>query len=306
MHHRFTRRAAAALHPVLLLAALLLAGLAPTPAAAQVVRPPAVSDTVWSVRLVDGSTVIGRVVAADGERFTLETTGGVRMELTVAQVRSLAPLRGRVMNGEAWPEDPNASRLFFGPTARPVGAGRGYFGVFELVFPYLAYGITENFTIAGGTTVGPTITGDVLYVAPKLSVVHRPDLAIAVGALALALPGDTEEGISGLLYGVASFGEPDASLTAGYGFPFYTASGGNVDVDLGILMLGGETRMGRQTKLLTENYFFPSEGLGILTAGIRFFGERLSADAGVGLGVGSGDTFCCIPLVNFVYSFGSR
>jgi hypothetical protein len=68
-------------------------------------------------------------------------------------------------------------------------------------------------------------------------------------------------------------------------------------------MVGGESRIGRRTKFLTENYFLPSEGVGALSGGVRFFGERLSADFGLGVAFGDGDTACCLPLVNFVYSF---
>jgi hypothetical protein len=43
---------------------------------------------------------------------------------------------------------------------------------------------------------------------------------------------------------------------------------------------------------------------GGVSGGVRFFGERLSADAGVGLLIERSDVTCCLPLVNFVYSFG--
>jgi hypothetical protein len=72
-------------------------------------------------------------------------------------------------------------------------------------------------------------------------------------------------------------------------------------------MLGGELRAGRSTKLITENYLIPGFDGGqgsILSGGIRFFGEQLSADLGIAVSPTDceGD-FCWIPLVNFVYSF---
>jgi hypothetical protein len=68
-------------------------------------------------------------------------------------------------------------------------------------------------------------------------------------------------------------------------------------------MVGGESRISRRLKFLTENYFVPSEGAALLSGGVRFFGERLSADFGIGAAFGDGDNACCLPLVNFVYSF---
>ena len=61
--------------------------------------------------------------------------------------------------------------------------------------------------------------------------------------------------------------------------------------------------MTQRTKFITESYFIPGISGGLVAGGIRFFGERLSADAGLGFAVGE-DSGCCIPVVNFVYSFG--
>ena len=66
---------------------------------------------------------------------------------------------------------------------------------------------------------------------------------------------------------------------------------------------GGETRVGRYTKLISENLFVPGEDGVILSAGMRFFGRRLSADAGLA-GFAGEDGGCCFPLVNVVYNFG--
>lgn len=275
--------------------------LAAAPAAAQ---PAAPDTTVREFRLADGSRVYGRVVASDAEHVTVETLGGVRMELARAQVRSDVPARGRVVNGELWLEDPHATRLFFGPTARAVPRGEGYFGVYELFFPFVTYGVTDRFTISGGTPVIPEAIGQIFYVAPKLEVVRAPSVRVAVGALAAFVTEEIDEGSVGLLYGVATFGGPDASVSTGATVPFIMS---DADSDIGRepgFMLGGEYRLSRRTKLLSENYFVPAAEVGLVSAGVRFFGERLSADFGLGAGVGGGDSFCCLPLVNFVYSFG--
>ncbi|MBI4545235.1 MAG: hypothetical protein HY703_08575 [Gemmatimonadetes bacterium] len=42
----------------------------------------------------------------------------------------------------------------------------------------------------------------------------------------------------------------------------------------------------------------------ILSGGIRFFGERLSADVGLATLSSGGEGFCCAPVVNFVYNLG--
>jgi prophage tail gpP-like protein len=91
-----------------LLALALLLAAAPAPAAAQVPERMAVSDTLVEVRLADGSVLFGRVVAVDGDRVTLQTEAGARVEVDRAQIRSLRPVRGHVEGGEVWQDDPHA------------------------------------------------------------------------------------------------------------------------------------------------------------------------------------------------------
>ena len=69
----------------------------------------------------------------------------------------------------------------------------------------------------------------------------------------------------------------------------------------GIVMVGGERRVHRSMKLITENYVWET-GDGILSGGVRFIGERLSADLALAIPIGAGDLFA-FPVVNFVYVF---
>jgi hypothetical protein len=267
--------------------------------------PPAVvvGDSLYEIRLMDGSSLIGRVVADDGEELVVETAAGARITLRRAQIRSMRLVRGRMVSGEMWIEDPHATRLFFGPTARAVPQGEGYFGVYELFFPFVTYGVTDRFTISGGTPVVPGAIGEAFYVAPKLEVMRTPTASAAVGVLAFFATRELD-GTVGLLYAVGTLGDSDRALTVGATVPFIATSG---DAEIGrepALMLGGEARMTRRTKFISENYFAPSVGYGLVSGGVRFFGERLSADFGLGAAFGEGSFECCLPLVNFVYSFG--
>ncbi|HUE97100.1 MAG TPA: hypothetical protein VMN39_10590 [Longimicrobiaceae bacterium] len=289
----------------------LLSGAAVTPAHGQVPATVAVSDTVWTVQLADGSTLYGRVVEAGEDRLTLVSEGGVRVELARAQIRSMAPIRGTIRDGVVWPADPNTTRLFFGPTGRMMPAGEGYVAAFELFLPFVSYSLTDWFTIAGGTPLVPEIIGEIVYVAPKVGIYQRPDLAVSAGVLAFFSRWDDFES-AGILFGVGTWGESDRSLTFGTGWPFARGDLASRPVFMG----GGETRLTRRTKLVSENYLITYEETvgpggqtrtqagGMVSGGIRFIGDRLSADLGLGLGFDGSDTACCMPLVNFVYHFG--
>lgn len=283
---------------------LLLLGLflgAPAPAAAQVPGTIAVSDTLVQVRLADGSTLFGRVVAVEGDRIVLQTQGGARVEVERAQIRSLTRVRGRVQDGEVLQDDPHATRLFFAPTGRTLAAGEGYFGVYELFFPFVTFGVTDRLVVTGGTPVIPGAVGEFAYFGPKLLVFQGPRTHISAGVFT----GFFDGGLAGIAYGVGTWGDTDNAFTAGAGMSFHREEGGGGVADRPLIMLGGEARTGSRTKFISENYFVPGESFGLVSGGLRFWGERLSADAGVGLFVGE-EVECCLPLVNFVYTFGKK
>ncbi|HEV2149478.1 MAG TPA: hypothetical protein VGR37_18910 [Longimicrobiaceae bacterium] len=299
LHGALLRAAGRAL-PLLLLAAA--AALAPSPAVAQVPERIAVSDTLVEVRLSDGSTLFGRVVEVQDGRIVLETQAGARVELSRAQIRSLRPVAGTVRGGVVWEDDPHATRLFFAPTGRALSAGEGYFGVYELFFPFVTYGVTNRFTVAAGTPIIPEAIGEFAYVGPKVLLVSAPRMQLSAGVFA----GFFDGGTAGIAYGVGTWGDRDNAFTAGAGWGF-TAGEGNGDVsNRPLVMLGAESRTGRRTKFLTENYFVFGESGALVSGGLRFFGERLSADAGLGLLYSGDELLCCLPLINFVYSFGER
>jgi hypothetical protein len=288
---RFARSLLAA--AVLALALFAAAG----PGSAQA---PADTVQIQQVRLLDGSTLIGTVVEETPDHVVVVTTAGVRVEIPRGQVRSVHPLT-RGPGGQLWLADVNETRLFFGPTGRSLGAGDGYVSVFQLFFPFVAYGVTDWLTLAGGTMVFPTAMFEIFYVAPKVRIVSVPGFEAGAGVLALFAPEELDEGAVGIVYGVGTLGSADQALTFGAGWGF---AGGTM-ANRPALLFGGEMRTSRATKLLSENYLIMTddETFGLLSAGIRFFGERLSADAGLALALERGDAFCCLPVVNFVYNF---
>jgi hypothetical protein len=272
--------------------------------AAQVTAPPEVGDAVQRVILVDGSNFFARVVASEGGRVVLETVGGDRLEVSLDRIRSLTPARGTFVDGEFWTEDPNRTRLLvLAPTGRTLDQGEGYISSFWVFLPFVSYGITDRITLSGGTPLLPEVIGRVVYLAPKVGVYSRPGLDLAVGSLAFFATEEVDEGSVGLLYGVGTFGGPDRSISAGAGWAFAFGSGDSWVGDEPVLLLGGEYRVRRNLKLITENYLVPG-GEGILSGGIRFFGERLSVDFGVAAVTESTSTW--LPVLNFIYNFGGR
>jgi hypothetical protein len=69
-----------------------------------------------------------------------------------------------------------------------------------------------------------------------------------------------------------------------------------------VVMLGADRQVRRNMKLVTESYIWGS-GNGLISGGVRFFGERLSADLALATPVGEDFERFVFPMVNFVYLF---
>jgi len=287
----------------------------PSQVDAQVPATVAPSDTIWEFRLADGTSILGQIVAVTPERLTVRTPGGLTADLERPLIRSMGLPSGTIRDGRLWANDPNRTRLLFGPTGRMLEAGEGYVGVFELFLPFVSFAVTDYLTVAGGTPIVPEGIGRVWYFAPKAGGSIGERTSIAGGVFGILETGNISDDFEtlGVAYAVATHGTEDRALTAGVGFGF---AGGDVESRPAFL-LGGETRISPRIKLLTENYLITYRAFNftgaeertlaasLLSLGVRFIGERLSADAGVGAFIGDDENFCCLPLVNFVYNFGT-
>lgn len=262
------------------------------------------------LRTRDGSLFVGRLLADDGESVRFLTIGGIVVVRRTDVVELRAVAARAVRQGQYWAPDPNDTRLFFAPTGRMLAKGDGYFSDTYLLFLNFVGGVSSNFTMGGGFSIIPSDNpqNNIVYITPKVRLLQSERVNIAVGALA-AFAGfedfsdDDWERNLGILYGVGTFGGPEASMTFGAGWG-YT---GNGIADQPVLMIGGASRAGRRFTLVTENYIFPSSGdmNGLVSYGVRLLGEKLSVDLAFFNLVGTGSTFLFpgIPYINVAMKF---
>jgi hypothetical protein len=253
------------------------------------------STRVVSVTTLDGSTFVGRVVASRAESIDLVTFAG---KVTIA-FASMKPVTSIGSPGhEDWFPNPNATRLFFAPTGQMLAKGEGYFSDYEVLFPGVAYGLTDNVTIGGGVSLLPSgLDKQVWYLTPKVGASVSPRLHLSVGALVAGVPGEDHVGA---VYGVGTVGDADASFTGGIAYGF---AGRKFSSEFAVLV-GGEKRVSRRIAFVTENYFVPSAvGEPVVSGGIRMMSEKLTVDLALFNLVGQSAILPGIPFVSFVYKF---
>lgn len=259
------------------------------------------STETLAVRTRDGSTFVGQVVERDSTSVRMRTRVGVVVVPLADVARVDVVRRGDVRGGTYWFPSPNHTRLLFAPTGRMLARGDGYLSDYQLLFPGVAFGVTDAVTVGGGFSLIPGLGLDeqLFYLTPKVGLVRGERLNVAVGALIATVPAfdDFDPASFGILYGVATYGGPNASVTGGVGYGYATGEG---LTDRPALLVGGERRVSRRVALISENYVVPGVDDPILSGGVRLFGEQLAVDLALVFPLGAE---FAIPFVGFVFNF---
>jgi hypothetical protein len=268
---------------------LAVLGVAPALSAAQ-----DNAGATYELKLRDGSRLYGTLEGEDGQTIAFRTMTGTLVLAPLTDIISLERVTGVVRDGEFLVDDPNRTRLFFGPTGRALSKGQVYFGTFQIMLPWVQVGVTDRFSIGGGTPLlfGFEESERPFWITPRIQLIDRANIHAGAGAIhVLGFAGES----AGIAYGVITASAPSSSVTVGAGMA-YDDEGDRAPV----VMIGGDQRIRRNLKLITENYIW--RGNGIISGGVRFIGDRLSADIGIAVPV-TGDDLMAFPIVNFVYVF---
>lgn len=294
-----------------------------TPPAQASPSPAGITADVVTIRMKDGSTLLARIIDQDDERLKIVTVGGLGMEIPRTSVDRIDQ-GGGSGEGASRPSDSNYTRLLFSPTGRPLGKGEGYFSDHYVLFPGVAYGITDNLSIGAGVTVvpGAGLSEQLFYVAPRFGKQFSERVAASAGFLyAGGGDSDDETGL-GVGFVMATFGKSDKSLTVGGGVARtteYDSVGRFVNGRLvyerrqrvshtPIVMFGGTARVSRRIAFVSENWLILHDDFKLkdqpFALGLRFLGDRLSADVGVILIGEIIDEGFPVPWLSVTYHFG--
>ena len=262
------------------------------------------SAHVQIIKFQDGTTSMGRITRVDSSSVVFATSFG-EMTVSVNKIEEVRTVQsGEIRKGKYWFPNPNATRLFFGPTANLLKQGKGYFSDIYVFFPSVTYGITDNITMGGGMSLFPGIGMDhqIFFFTPKAGFKPTPDLGLAAGALIVRIPtftGDDQPPTVGIVYGVGTYGNADRSVTAGLGYGY----AGNKMADKPMVMLGGEYRLSRRVALVSENWIIPGVDQPLVSAGLRFFGEGMCFDLALANVIGENMITPGVPYLDVVFNF---
>jgi len=256
-------------------------------------------DRTQILTLKDGSTLIGRISAVGASEISFQTKLG-ELKIPVESIRKIREVpASTIRNGQYWFPNPNATRLYFGPTARLLKRGEGYFADYELFFPALTVGVTDRVTLGGGMSIfpGAGLDRQLFYLTPKVGIKSYGNLHWAAGTLVLKIPDVSQ--VVGVLYSLGTFGTPDGSISAGLGYGFV----GRHLADKPMIMIGGEKRLTRRLAFVTENWVVPGGEAPVVSYGIRLMGEDLSVDLAFFNILDEDAVFPGIPYIDLVFKF---
>lgn len=252
--------------------------------------------SVIKITLTDGSEFVGQIEEERDSLISFRTNAGVSINLNKSLIVETKVIHGTLTGTEFLRNDPNQTRLFFSPTGKTLAEGKGYFSDYMIFFPFVAYGVTDYITLAGGMTLIPGATSQLFYIAPKVRLINKDNLTISTGVLYVQI----KEYNVGVTYGVCTYGNQKFAVTGGLGWGFAKGEFSSSPLAL----LGFELRVSKYVKIISENWIPPETDIIAMMFGIRFFGENLAADfAMVRATTSDWSGFPFIPWVGFAYNF---
>jgi hypothetical protein len=111
------------------------------------------TTAVYRITLNDDSELLGKIKSESDSLIFFLTNSGLELILDKKMIKERKVVRGEWKGDTFLRADPNRTRLLFAPTGRTLSAGEGYFSAYEIFFPFLAVGITDFITLAGGMTL---------------------------------------------------------------------------------------------------------------------------------------------------------
>lgn len=255
-------------------------------------------DPLWYVETDDGNQFFGAILEDAGSYIRLQTQHLGILTIEKIDIKKMHEIAyDRIVNGQLWQDNPQATRYFWAPNGFGLKPNEGYYQNVWVFFNHLAVGITDNISLGGGLV--PLFLFDgaptPFWITPKVSFPvagTNNKLNLGAGALYASVIGDDSGGL-GLTYGVATFGSRDSNISLGVGMGYADQDWG----DYPTFSLSAMVRTGKRGYFITENYLFPDPAgsLGFASMGGRIVGRNMSFDFGLVIPIEGGEVYYAVP-----------
>jgi len=251
--------------------------------------------------LFDGSRLNGQIIKEDSVLILFKTVSNIQISIPKEQIKKIEKFYSNETYSNDIKQDPNRTRLFFAPTGRSLKYGESYISAYQLFFPFIAFGLTNYFILAGGISIIPGMDNQIFYVAPKAAIINNKNFSVSSGVLYIGSTANATYRY-GIIYGVSSYDFNNASISGGFGYGF----SGNKINKKPVIMIGVEAKVSNSIKLISENWLPIDADISLISFGVRFFGEKLAADLGFIRPIGKDfeiEGFPFLPWLGFAYNF---
>ncbi|MGE0018159.1 MAG: hypothetical protein AB7S72_00710 [Draconibacterium sp.] len=263
-------------------------------------------DTILvKIETTDGNEFIGQVMSDDSTKTVLKTEKLGEITILKTDIKHTESVQVKqIKEGKYWFPNPQSTRYFWSPNGYGLKKGEGYYQNIWVLWNQFTYGVTDNFSIGAG--VIPTFlfgTSTPVFATVKFSIpVEKDKINIAAGAIAGTILGESETGV-GILYGLTTFGSPDANVTFGLGYGY---AGGDW-AQAPMINFNGMFRVSSRGYFITENYLLSGGGETILliSLGGRSIIKKAALDYGLVFPVAEIGQFIAIPWLGFTIPFGN-
>ncbi len=260
-------------------------------------------STLVNIETTDGNEFIGHIVQEDSLKVILKTEKLGEISIFISDIKKRSDVKvEQIKNNKYWFPNPQSTRYFWSPNGYGLRKGEGYYQNIWVLWNQFSYGITNNFSVGGGIIPiflfgGPTpVFGTVKFSVP----VVKEKFNVAAGAIGGYIIGE-EVGL-GILYGLATYGSPNANVTVGMGYGF--ADGNWAQSPM--INFNGMFRVSSRGYIITENFIIPDNGdtAVLISFGGRSIIKKAALDYGLFVPFVDGSVDVAIPWLGFTIPFG--
>lgn len=261
----------------------------------------------FGIETKDGNNYVGKIISSDSVKVVFKSDQLGEIILKQADIKKIISLDAIAGNSDHNNSaNLKATRYFFSPNGYGLKKGEGYYQNIWVMFNSFALGLTDYFSVGGGTVPLFLFNGTPtpIWLTAKFSIpVSKDKINLAAGVLAGSVLGESGTGF-GIFYGIATIGSRDANISLGAGYAF---AGGTISSSP-MLNFNGLIRVGPRGYLISENYLFSngSKSTLLLSFGARSLIGNIGLDYGLFIPFVPDSELIAGPWLGLTIPFGRK